>query len=155
MKTTKLSRRNFLGALSAAGLVMVVDLPTLARGTINNVKKPVILGGLKTFTGNWPGWPVMGKIEETELLSVLKSGGWCRLGNNTARRFENELQKLLGAKHVLAVSSGTSALYAMLGALDIGPGDEVIIPPYTFIATYNVIPLHYALPIFVEASLTN
>ena len=41
----------------------------------------------------------------------------------------------------------------MLGALEIGPGDEVILPPYTFIATYNVVVLNYALPIFVDVDI--
>ena len=86
-------------------------------------------------------------------MKVLNSGGWCRLGNKTAPKFEDEFQKCTGAKKALAVSSGTSALYTMLGALGIGPGDEVIIPPYTFIATYNVIVLNYALPVFVDIDI--
>jgi dTDP-4-amino-4,6-dideoxygalactose transaminase len=57
---------------------------------------------------------------------------------------------MLGVKHSLAVSSGTSALYTMLGTIGIGPGDEVIIPVYTFVATYNVVVLNYALPVFVD-----
>ena len=55
-----------------------------------------------------------------------------------------------GAKHSVATSSGTAALFAALGALDIGPGDEVIVPVYTFVATYNVVVLNHALPILVD-----
>jgi dTDP-4-amino-4,6-dideoxygalactose transaminase len=51
----------------------------------------------------------------------------------------------------VATANGTSALMASLGALEIGPGDEVILPPYTFIATLNVILLNYALPVFVDS----
>lgn len=149
----KLNRRNFISTTSVAGLGIAVSLPTLVSATKAISQKPAILGGPKAFTGSWPSWPVIDKIEHTELLKVLDSGSWCRLGSKTAPRFENELQTLLGAKRVLATSSGTTALYAILGALDIGPGDEVIIPPYTFIATYNVIPLHYALPIFVDTDI--
>ena len=50
----------------------------------------------------------------------------------------------------MATANGTSALFASLAALGIGPGDEVIVPPYTFIATINAVLLHYALPVFVD-----
>ncbi|MEZ5397241.1 MAG: DegT/DnrJ/EryC1/StrS family aminotransferase [Bryobacterales bacterium] len=50
----------------------------------------------------------------------------------------------------MATNGGTTALYAALAALEVGPGDEVIVPPYTFIATVNVVLLHHALPIFVD-----
>lgn len=149
----KLTRRNFIRTSSMVGVGMAVGLPYIACGTNSPTKKAAILGGPKAFTGDWPKWPIMGQIEQDELLAVLNSGGWCRLGNKTAPKFENEFQKYTGAKKALAVSSGTSALYTMLGALGIGPGDEVIIPPYTFIATYNVIVLNYALPVFVDVDI--
>lgn len=149
----KLTRRNFIRTSSMVGVGMAVGLPYIACGTNSQTKKAAILGGPKAFTGDWPKWPIIGQIEQDELLTVLNSGGWCRLGNKTAPKFENEFQKYTGAKKALAVSSGTSALYTMLGALGIGPGDEVIIPPYTFIATYNVIVLNYALPVFVDVDI--
>ncbi len=149
----KLTRRNFIRTSSMVGVGMAIGLPYIACGTNLQTKKAAILGGPKAFTGDWSKWPLIGQIEQDELLTVLNSGGWCRLGNKTAPKFENEFQKYTGAKKALAVSSGTSALYTMLGALCIGPGDEVIIPPYTFIATYNVIVLNYALPVFVDVDI--
>jgi len=149
----KLTRRNFIRTSSMVGVGMAIGLPYIACGTNLQTKKAAILGGPKAFTGDWSKWPIIGQIEQDELLTVLNSGGWCRLGNKTAPKFENEFQKYTGAKKALAVSSGTSALYTMLGALCIGPGDEVIIPPYTFIATYNVIVLNYALPVFVDVDI--
>ena len=146
----KLTRRNFIRTSSIIGVAMAAGLPYISRGINPQAKKAAILGGPKAFTGNWTQWPIVGQIEQDELLTVLKSRGWCRLGNKTTPKFENEFQKYTGAEKTLAVSSGTSALYTMLGALGIGPGDEVIIPPYTFIATYNVIVLNYALPVFVD-----
>jgi perosamine synthetase len=146
-------RRQFISTASVAGLGVAVGLPTVVSGQGRFSGKPAILGGTKAFTGHWPGWPVFGQAEQDELLTVLNSGNWCRLGSKTAPRFEEAYEKLTGARHALAVSSGTSALYTMLGALDIGPGDEVIIPPYTFIATYNVVVLNYALPIFVDTDI--
>lgn len=149
----KLKRRDFISTVSFVGTGMIMGLSTVASASGGRAAKPAILGGPKAFTGNWPGWPVFDQTEKEELLTVLNSGSWCRLGSKTAPRFEDEYRKLMGAKHALAVSSGTSALYTMLGALNIGPGDEVIIPPYTFIATYNVVVLNYALPVFVDTDI--
>jgi len=56
----------------------------------------------------------------------------------------------LGAKHCLATANGTSALIISLNALGIGPGDEVIVPPYTFVATVNAVLMQHAIPVFVD-----
>jgi dTDP-4-amino-4,6-dideoxygalactose transaminase len=114
--------------------------------------KPALLGG-KPLCSSFPGWPVFDQTEEKALLETLHSGQWYRGSGHAVTRFEEAYAKLTGAKHCLATSCGTSALYAVLGALNIGPGDEVILPPYTFVATYNVIVLNYALPIFVDSDL--
>ena len=68
-------------------------------------------------------------------------------------RFEAEYARLTGATHCLATANGTSALLATLGALDVGPGDEVIVPPYTFVATINAVLLRHALPVFVDTDV--
>jgi perosamine synthetase len=149
----KLNRRNFINTVSVVGAGLAMGMPASACAS-RPIAQPAILGGPSAYKGTWSGWPIQDQLEEKELLNVLKSGLWGRLhGNNMAKRFEEKFQELNGSKHVLAVSSGTKALYTMLGALDIGPGDEVIIPPYTFIATYNVVVLHYALPIFVDSDI--
>jgi len=149
----KLDRRGFINTAAIIGTGLTLGFPTIACSSGGAQTRPAILGGPKAFTGKWNGWPVIGQIEQDELLKVLNSANWCRLGSKTAPRFEEEYQKLTAAKHALGVSSGTAALYTMLGALNIGPGDEVIIPPYTFIATYNSVVLHYALPVFVDSDL--
>jgi perosamine synthetase len=64
--------------------------------------------------------------------------------------FENSFKKYIGAKHAVAVSSGTAALHCAMYALGIGPGDEVILPPITFAATSNCICYLGATPIFVD-----
>jgi len=148
-----LNRRDFINAASVAGVGIAVGLPTIASSSVGATARPAVLGGPKAFTGKWHGWPVIDQIEEKEFFDVLKSGKWCRLGSKAVNRFEEEYKKLTGIKHVLGVSSGTNALYTMLGALNIGPGDEVIIPPYTFIATYNAVVLHYGLPVFVDTDI--
>ncbi len=147
-----LHRRDFIAAVSIAGAGIAVGAPKL---TIANVadQKPAILGGPKAHPGGFPGWPVFDKTEEGALLDVLHSKAWGRLNGKAVATFEKKYQELLGVKRCLGVSSGTSALYTMLGALDIGPGDEVIMPVYTFIATYNVVALNYALPIMVDTDI--
>ncbi|HRN58531.1 MAG TPA: aminotransferase class I/II-fold pyridoxal phosphate-dependent enzyme, partial [Agriterribacter sp.] len=148
----RFNRRKFINTLSIAGAGLAIGAPYIVSANPDNAK-PALLGGTKTFPPAFPGWPVYGQPEEKGLMEVLKSKKWGRLDGNVMPAFENAYAKQLGAKHCLGVSSGTSALYTMLGALDIGPGDEVIIPVYTFIATYNVVVLNYALPIFVDTDI--
>ncbi len=87
------------------------------------------------------------------MLETLRSRHWFRGNGRAVAQFEAEYAQLTGAQHCLATASGTAALSTVLGALDIGPGDEVIIPPYTFVATYNVVALNYALPVFADIDL--
>lgn len=150
MKT--INRRKFLqtSAIAGAGLTLMPNL-TFARNSSSN-NKPVLLGGKKNTFG-FSRWPVYDQTEEKALLDVLHSNKWGRLDGSVTAAFEEAYAKQIGVHHTLAVSSGTSALYTMLGILDVGPGDEVILPPYTFIATYNVIVQNYALPIFVDTDI--
>ncbi len=153
MTTKKINRRGFLKHTSMIGMGAAMGLSGIPYSAHSQNRRSAILGGKRSFNGNWQGWPVIGTPEEEELLKVLHSGKWCRLGSPTAPRFEAAFRGMTGSGHALATSSGTTALTTMLGALDIGPGDEVILPPYTFIATYNVIVQNYALPIFVDTDI--
>lgn len=99
-------------------------------------------------------WPVWNQVEETEILGVLHSGKWGRTtGGEKLRQFETAFAERMMARHCIATSSGTTALLTTLGALGIGPGDEVIMPPYTFVATFNAITSNYALPVFVDSDI--
>ena len=112
--------------------------------------KPALLGGRKIRTTPFPSWPVVEPNDEKALLDVLHSKKWFRGDGKTVDTFEQQYCALTGAKHCIATANGTSSLLGSLGALEIGPGDEVIIPPYTFIATLNSVLLQYALPVFVD-----
>jgi len=149
----KFNRRNFVSTTSIAGAGLALGFPNISCASVSDTLKPAILGGPKAHTGAFPSWPVTDQTEEKALQDVLQSKNWCRLGSNKVESFETEYKKLNDAKHCLATSSGTNALYTILGAMDIGPGDEVIIPVYTFIATYNVVTLNYALPVFVDTDI--
>lgn len=99
--------------------------------------------------------PTLGKEEEENVIQVLRSGtltGRAREGGMVAE-FEKIFARFLGVKYAVAVSSGTAALHASLLALGVGPGDEVIVPSFTFSATCNVV-LHVgAKPVFVDIDL--
>ncbi len=104
-----------------------------------------------------PGSFLIGDEEKHELLDVLSTGYLSRYGDENDPRFkhkvvdfEHELAAYLGVNHAVAVSSGTGALMACLSALQIGPGDEVIVPGYTFIASISAIIMMGALPVLAE-----
>src|SRR5689334_19912671 len=138
-----LTRRKLIGAASA-GLVAV----RVARPAATD--KPAMLGGRPIRTAPFPSWPVIAENEEHAWMDVLHKGKWNRLDGDFANQFEQTWAATLGAKHCLATANGTSALFISLNALGIGPGDEVIVPPYTFVATVNAVLLQHALPVFVD-----
>ena len=104
-----------------------------------------------------PGYCFFGEEEEKEVLEVLRSHYLFRYGDESDHNFkkkaatlEEEVRSRFGSKHALALSSGTSALICALAALRIGPGDEVICPGYTFIASISSIIFAGAVPILAE-----
>lgn len=92
--------------------------------------------------------PLIGEEEISEVADSLRSG-WITTGPKV-RRFEQEFAAYVGSKHAIAVNSCTAALHTSLAALDIGPGDEVIVPTLTFCATANVIVHLGATPVLVD-----
>jgi dTDP-4-amino-4,6-dideoxygalactose transaminase len=84
------------------------------------------------------------------MLGVIHSGEWFRGGGQNVNKFEQAYAQATGAKYCLATANGTSALFTSLAALGVGAGDEVILPPYTFVATVNVVLLLNAVPVFVD-----
>lgn len=89
-----------------------------------------------------------GEEEITAVSEVLRSG-WLSMGGIT-RQFEQEFAGFIGAKHALAVTNATSALHLACVAAGIGPGDEVIIPSLTFVATANAVRYTGATPVFAD-----
>lgn len=149
MSSHHISRRRFLETTGTASVALGA-LP-VSKVFAADASKPARLGGNPIRRNPFPGWPIIDEDDERALLEVLRSGKWTRsYGGQKAIRFEEVYAKLTGAKHCIAVANGTSALFASLGCLGVGPGDEVVLPPYTFVATLNVILLQYALPVFVD-----
>lgn len=85
---------------------------------------------------------------EKTVVDILRSGHYI-LGQYVSR-LENEVAEFCGTKHAIAVANGTDALMLALWSLDIGPGDEVITPPFTFAATAEAIMMRGAKPVFVD-----
>jgi len=104
-----------------------------------------------------PGFEVIGEEEEREILDVLSRKMLFRYEFHEQRQgiykvesFEKEFARYCGARHALAVSSGTAALRVALAALGVGPGDEVITQGFTFVATWESILDAGAIPVFAE-----
>ncbi len=112
--------------------------------------KLAISGGNSIFGADhaWPTWPVHDELEEQAVLEVLRSGKWW-FGERVAK-FENDFAAFQDARFGITCNSGTTALEIVLQALDIGPGDEVLVPPYTFVATASAVMRVGATPIFVD-----
>jgi perosamine synthetase len=92
--------------------------------------------------------PILGRAERRAVTKVLRSGNLAQGPEVSA--FETEFSNFVEGRHCVAVNSGTSALHLALLALGIGPGDEVIVPSFTFAATANSVSLTGATPVFVD-----
>lgn len=145
-----LSRREFLGTTTVAGAALSIGFTTTRAEGVASSDKPAILGGKPVRTQKPVAWPIYDEHEDKALLDTLHTGKWFRGSGKNVATFEQTFAKAAGAKNCVATNSGTSALFSSLNAVGVSAGDEVIVAPYTFIATVNVILLHHALPIFVD-----
>ena len=112
--------------------------------------KLALKGGTPVRTAPWPRWPEVDESDVQAVSDVIRSGKWGRLGGSKAAEFEERFARYQGAKYGLGVSSGTAALEIALRAMKLAPGDEVIVPPYTFMASATAVLQVGALPIFVD-----
>jgi perosamine synthetase len=152
MKTNNFTRRKFIISTSAgtAGTILANHLPVYGNSKNELVSELALMGGTPVRTDGWMKWPIWNNDAEKPMLSVLQSGNWFRGNGNKCSEFEKMYADLIGAKRVVATSSGTTALITALQVMGVDAGDEVIISPYTFIATYNVVFNQKALPVFAD-----
>ena len=108
-----------------------------------------------------PGTELFGDEERKEVADVMQTGVLFRYNHDQprkgiwkAREFESEVKKITGAQYAHAVSSGSTAVSTALAAAGIGAGDEVIVPPFTYIATVEAVFFAGALPVFAEIDET-
>tara|TARA_R110002020_G_scaffold206159_3_gene411303 strand:+ start:254 stop:1351 length:1098 start_codon:yes stop_codon:yes gene_type:complete len=104
---------------------------------------------MKSFINQIQPW--IGEEESEQLLRVIESTFVTE--HNLTREFEAKVRDLTGSKHAIAMTNGTVALFCCLKSLGIGPGDEVIVPDMTFIATSNSVIMAGATPVFCDIKL--
>ena len=107
-----------------------------------------VAGGEPTCDFQWPAWPIHDETEERALVEVLRSGEWWY--GQHVRQFEERFAAFQGAAHGVSCTNGTTAIEMGLRALGVLPGDEVIVPPYTFVATASAVITIGAVPIFAD-----
>lgn len=153
MKTRKLTRRQVIAATSAGfiGSMLNLSFRPFEINSNSQLKKLAINGGEKVHKGTWPDWPVWDQSAEPGIIEMLRTGRWWRGNGEHVVEFEKRYAELMGAKRCLATASGTTALIVAMDVLGVDAGDEVLVSPYTFIATYNAIFSLKALPVFVDS----
>ncbi|TVR69689.1 MAG: DegT/DnrJ/EryC1/StrS family aminotransferase [Marinilabiliales bacterium] len=152
------SRREFIkkNSLTGLGAVLAMSSATAASSFVSgDAGTPAIIGGSPVRTAGWPVWPFWDTAaDEKFVVDVLRKGVWCRAGVDprvsVVSEFERQYAEKLGSKRCLAVVNGTNSLIIALRMLDIGGGDEVIVTPYTFIATISAILEVGAMPVFAD-----
>jgi dTDP-4-amino-4,6-dideoxygalactose transaminase len=146
-----LSRRGFIRT-AAAGSAALTWLNARRGPNVfaADAAKPAVLGGTPVHHGGWAAWPQWREEWGPKMLDVYRSRKWFRLSGPHVPEFEKAWAEMLGAKKALAVASGTTSLIVSLHVMDVDAGDEVIVSPYTFIATYNAILTSKALPVFAD-----
>jgi perosamine synthetase len=149
----KNSRRDFIrknSLLGAAAAVGLSSANTIFASSTSQTSTPAILGGTPLLAKHgWPEWPIWNpETDEKRLLEVMRSGIWSRA--KVVAEFEKRWAEMMGSKRCLAVVNGTNALNTSLGQLEIGWGDEVLVTPYTFIASVSPILFNGAIPVFVD-----
>lgn len=107
------------------------------------------------------GMEVFGAEERKEVTEVLETGALFRYGHEHIRKdrwkvqeFEQEVMSFTGARYAHAVSSGSTAVSTMMAAAGVGHGDQVIVPPFTFVAPIEAVFLSGAIPVFAEIDET-
>jgi len=150
MSAQRLTRRQFVTAASLTPLATLAARTVPAYGNRSpKTSKLAMLGGKPLRAKSFPHWPIWDKDkDEQAVVAVLRSGIWSRA--KVVAEFEAKYAQLLGAKRCLATTNGTNALLTALSVLGIGVGDEVLVGPYTFIASIDAILLSGALPIMID-----
>lgn len=151
---SEMSRRTFLAAVSAAAARPVLGASNSQALAVEG-GKPVRSTPL---TSHYEGAHFLGDKEKMQVAEAIDSRNLFRFYGFTTpqkvRSFELAYAQFIGVKYALAVTSGTAAIHVALSALGVGPGDEVILPAWTWFSCYNAIVMTGALPVFAESDET-
>lgn len=116
-------------------------------------EKLAIDGGQKAVTNKLVGWPNFSEAAVKAVEAVLRSGKVNYWTGPKGMEFEKRYAAWQGSKFAISTTNGTAALHVALSALGVGPGDEVIVPSYTFIATSFAVAQAGAIPRFADVNL--
>jgi dTDP-4-amino-4,6-dideoxygalactose transaminase len=125
-------------------------LTTETRPSAPVAEKLALDGGPAVRSAPFPSWPVWDERDERAVLEALRSGRWGAHGGTRVSEFGRRFAELHQAQHAVCVTNGTAALEVALRAVGVGPLDEVIIPPYTFVATATAVLAIGAIPVFCD-----
>jgi dTDP-4-amino-4,6-dideoxygalactose transaminase len=146
-----LNRRSFIRATATTSIALGwLGSRVAPQAHSAEASKPALLGGTPVRKSGWASWPEWREAWEPEVLKVFRSCRWFRGSGSHVSGFERGYAELVGARSCLATASGTTALMVSLHVMDVEAGDEVIVSPYTFIASYNAILSRMALPVFAD-----
>ena len=112
-----------------------------------------LLGGTALRPRPFPVWPIIGTNEEARLIRTLRGGKWGRLSGTEVEEFERRFAALHDARFCLGVVNGTVSLRLALLAAGLPSGAEVIVPPYTFLATASAAIEDNLVPVFADIEL--
>ena len=147
-----INRRDFItrSALVSGGVLLgsLLDPRTMWGKAMQARQTPAILGGAKVHTDGWPKWPKWKEAWNDRVIAVLRSGVWSR--DKVTAEFEKQWAQMIGVKRCLATVNGTNALIVALNQAGVGIGDEVIVTPYTFVASVQAILMNGAIPVFAD-----
>jgi perosamine synthetase len=151
MNKNTLSRREFLEKTSV-GLAAASVVPG-ARSVSGNPNALALKGGTPVRSTPFSSWPQTKEIDEANILKTLRSHHWCTYDGEFIPKFEKAWAADLGVHGAVITPCGTHALHMALEILGVGPGDEVVVAPFTYIATIQAILMCHALPVFADSDL--
>lgn len=128
----------------------------------NIAEKLAVLGGEQVRKEPFPSWPHLGQEEIDAVVDVIKKGHLSSfaappsnlfLGGEKIRELEKNFAEYHGIKYAISVNNATAGLHAALAASGVGPGDEVIVTPYSFTSSATCILMQNAIPVFADVDL--
>ncbi|MFC1454109.1 DegT/DnrJ/EryC1/StrS family aminotransferase, partial [Verrucomicrobiota bacterium] len=114
------------------------------------MKKLALFGGAPLRQKPFPAYPVYGWEEEEAVVRVVRSNALCAQVGHEVELFEKEYAAYHDVPNAVAVTNGTIALHIALAAAGVGVGDEVIVPPYTWLSTGSAVIMQNAIPVFAD-----
>ncbi len=123
--------------------------PTARKGE-DHLEKLAIHGGKPVRTGRLNNSPAIAPREKELVMQVLDSRQFCAIDGRKVSEFEERFADYVGTEHAVATDTGTSALHVAMAAAGVGPGCEVIVPAYTFIASATSVLHNNAVPVFCD-----